>query len=325
MATGVLERAGEGIYAAKKFYNRNKKSIDRKFFIFYFLALPIVLFCIFYIYVNIDSFTMAFKQDGLNEAGVLVEHWTFDNFKNVWGILTADTGGVGILTEAIINTMLFNAVNIGLILPVTTLICYFISKKIFGYRFFRAIFYLPCIIASSALVILFKTALHDGGPLMVLFGEYGIFPSGYTYPLSQAPSAIITILAYNFLFGLGGNIIVLGGAMRSVDPQMLEAGQIDGCNWVSEFFYIILPSIWPTISTILILSVAGFLGATGPILPFTEGANGTMTLSFYIFALVSGKGAKTDYYLASAIGLCMTIISFPLAMLVKRLLYGKEK
>ena len=325
MATGVLERAGEGIYAAKKFYNRNKKSIDRKIFIFSFLALPIFLFCIFYIYVNIDSFTMAFKQNYTNDSGVLDEMWTFNNFKTIWEILSSSTGGVGILGEAFINTMLFNFVNFALILPVTTFICYFISKKIFGYRFFRAIFYLPCIIASSALVALFKYSLQDGGPLMVLFGEYGLFPSGYSYPMSSSPNAIITILAYNFLFGLGGNIIVLGGAMRSVDPQMLEAGQIDGCNWISEFFYIILPSIWPTISTILILSVAGFLGASGPILQFTEGANGTMTLSFYIFALVSGKGAITDYNLASAIGLCMTVISFPLALLVKRLLYGKEK
>lgn len=321
------ERAGNPFYATKKFYHRNKKVIDKNFFVFSFLVIPIVLFCIFYIYVNIDSFTMAFKAEGLNDQGVLAEYWTLNNFKDIYTILTTSTstGEIGILTEAIINTMLFNVVNLGLILPTTVFICYFLSKKILGYRFFRAIFYLPCIIASSALVILFKTALGDGGPLDVLFGEYGVFHGSYSYPLSQNGYAILTILAYNFLFGLGGNVIVIGGAMRSVDPQMLEAGQIDGCNWIQEFFYIILPSIWPTISTILILSVAGFLGATGPILAFTEGANGTMTLSFYIFALVSGRGAGTNYYLASAIGLCMTIISFPLALVVKRLLYGKEK
>ena len=147
----------------------------------------------------------------------------------------------------------------------------------------------------------------------------------YSYPLSEEPNAIITILIYNFLFGLGGNIIVIGGAMRSINQDMLEAGQIDGCNWFQEFLYLIIPSIWPTISTILILSAAGFLGATGPILPFTEGKYGTMTLAFYNFALVSGKGAKTDYYLASAIGLCMTAISFPFALLVKKVVYGKEK
>ena len=314
------ERAFRPLYSAKKFYVGHKKAIDKHVFVFSFLALPIFLFCIFYIYVNLQSFVMAFKAVGTLEDGSVGEYWTLNNFKTIGTILKSNSGGMGILSEAIVNTLLFNVVNLLLVLPTTTIICYFITKKIFGYRFFRAVYYLPCVITSSALVLLFKTALNDGGPLDVLFGKYG-----YVYPLTEEPSAIITILAYCFLFGLGGNIIVIGGAMRSVNNEILEAGQIDGCNWIQEFFYIILPSIWPTISTILILSAAGFLGATGPILPFTEGKYGTMTLAFYNFALVSGTGARTDYYLASAIGLCMTAISFPLAMLVKRVVYGKEK
>ena len=314
------ERASKPLCSVRGFYSRNKKTIDRRFFVFSFLVLPIVLFLIFYIYVNIESFFMAFKAVGTLEDGSVGEYWTLDNFKTIGTILRSNTDGMGVLSEAIINTLLFNVVGIVLILPTTTFICYFITKKIFGYRFFRAVYYLPCVITSSALVLLFKIALNDGGPLDVLFRSYG-----YVYPLTEEPNAIITILLYNFLFGLGGNIIVIGGAMRSVNKEMLEAGQIDGCNWIQEFFYILIPSIWPTISTILILSAAGFLGATGPILPFTEGKYGTMTLAFYNFALVSGTGAKTDYYLASAIGLCMTAISFPLALVVKRVLYGKEK
>lgn len=321
MATATTERAGNPIYAAKKFYVRNKKTIDRRVFIFSFLALPIALFLVFYFYVNLDSFAMAFRRVKTLADGTTGEYWTLENFRMIGRILAANSGEMGILTEAIVNTLLFNVVNIFLTLPTTTLICYFITKRIVGFRFFRAVYYLPCVITSSALVMLFKITLNHGGPLDVLFRDMG-----YVYPLSKAPNAIITILLYNFLFGLGGNIIVIGGAMRSVNPQLMEAGEIDGCNWVQEFIYIILPSIWPTISTILILSAAGFLGASGPILPFTKGEYGTMTLSFYTFALVSGvSSADTDYYLASAIGLCMTAISFPFALVVKRLLYGKEK
>ena len=313
-------RATKPLSPVKSFYFRNKKTIDRRFFVFSFLVLPIALFLIFYIYVNIESFFMAFKAVGTLEDGSVGEYWTLDNFKTIGTILKSNTDGMGVLSEAIVNTLLFNVVGILLVLPTTTFICYFITKKIFGYRFFRAVYYLPCVITSSALVLLFKIALNDGGPLDVLFRS-----SGYVYPLTEEPNAIITILLYSFLFGLGGNIIVIGGAMRSVNKEMLEAGQIDGCNWIQEFFYILIPSIWPTISTILILSAAGFLGASGTILPFTEGKYGTMTLAFYNFALVSGTGAKTDYYLASAIGLCMTAISFPLALIVKRVVYGKEK
>ena len=107
---------------------------------------------------------------------------------------------------------------------------------------------------------------------------------------------------------------------------MLEAAEIDGCNWFKELIYIIIPSVWPTISTIVVLATAGFLGATGPILAFTKGTNGTMTLAFYIYQLVSGAGTgQQDVYLASAVGVIMTVISFPLALLVRKLVYGKEE
>ena len=55
--------------------------------------------------------------------------------------------------------------------------------------------------------------------------------------------------------------------------------------------------------------------------------NGTMTLAFYIYQLVSGvgNGGQQDVYLASAIGVIMTLISFPLALLVRKLVYGKEE
>lgn len=300
-----------------EYYKKNQKKVDSTVFAVSFLIVPIVLFCIFYIYVNIDSFLMAFRAQRTLPDSSVAEVWTFDNFKRIWSLLTDSDGAI--IREAIINTIYFNIVNLVFTLPVTILVCYFFMKKIHGFKFFRAVFFLPCIIAGSALVVLFKIALGDGGPLDVLFREIG-----YTYPLSSEPSAIITILIYNFLFGIGGNMIVISGAMHSINPQMIEAGRIDGCNWFQELLYIIFPSIWPTISTILILSAAGFLGASGPILAFTKGTHGTMTLSFYTFALVSGQGASQDLYLASAIGLLMTIVSFPMALVVKKVVYGKE-
>ncbi len=315
--TETRERAGGSVLPINQLYRKKKKSFDKNLFVFSFLVVPVVLFVIFYVYVNINSFFMAFKREGILSNGQLGEYWTLQNFQMI-----ADrfSSAGAVLSEALINTLLFNFVNIVLVLPITTLMCYFLVRRIRGYKFFRAVMYVPCIITSSALVVLFKISLDNGGPLDVLFRSMG-----YTYPLDKAPNAIITILTYNFLFGLGGNIIVIGGAFNSIDPQMLEAGQIDGANWIQEFFHIMLPTIWPTISTILILSAAGFLGASGPILAFTQGDKGTMTLSFYTFALVSGTGASQDLYLASAIGLCMTAVSFPFALIVKRVVYGKDK
>ena len=105
MSEATLERASNPFYSAKKFYYSHKKVIGKHFFVFSFLALPIFLFCIFYIYVNLESFVMAFKAVGTLSDGTVGEYWTLDNFKTIGQILSPNSDGVGILTEAIINTL----------------------------------------------------------------------------------------------------------------------------------------------------------------------------------------------------------------------------
>ena len=296
---------------------KQKTKLQRWLFIGTFLAFPVINFCIFYVYVNFDSFLMAFQRPVLGQ-GFGATEWSFENFRTIWKLLSISEGGA--LFGAFVNTVLFFLAGMLIGLPLSVLMSYFIYKKIKGYKLFRFVTYLPNIITSSALVILFKNAIGPGGPLNALMGE------AYVDPITVNETAIWMIIFYSVSFGFGTNLIVLNGAMNSIDKETLEAAEIDGCNWFKELIYIVIPAIWPTVSTVIILATAGFLGSTGPILAFTKGANGTMTLSFYIYQLVSGvgTGGKQDVYLASAIGVIMTIISFPLALLVKKLVYGKE-
>lgn len=297
----------------------SKRKRKKYFFMFCFLVFPIVNFLVFYVGVNFNSIMMAFQKPVYGGTSEYV--WTLDNFRRIIELFTSS--GEGVLTEACINTFLFFAAGMVIGLPLSILSCYFFYVKIPGSKIFRAVMYLPCIITSSALVVLFKYAIGYGGPLDALAGALGM---EYVYPLVEKPGAIITIIFYSVIFGFGTNIILLGGAMNGINYEMLEAARIDGCNWFQELTKIIIPAIWPTISTIIILATAGILGSTGPILAFTKGEAGTMTLSFYIYKLVSGVGTGvTDLNLASAIGLAMTVVSLPFVFVVKRVLYGKEE
>jgi ABC-type sugar transport system permease subunit len=299
---------------------RWKKRFDRNFFVFCFLAFPVLNFLVFYLYVNIDSFVMAFQRPVYGQ-GYGATEWGIDNFKQIFNLFQASNGGA--LSIAFRNTIIFYVAGMMIGMPISILMSYFIYKKIACYKMFRMITYLPNIITSSALVVLFKNAIGPGGPLDAIYTRFGW---EYIDPITQTSSAIWTILFYTVSFGFGMNMIVLNGAMLGINQEMLEAAELDGCNWFQELIYIIVPTIWPTVATIVMLATAGFLGSTGPILAFTKGTNETMTLSFYIYQLVSGAGTgKTDLYLASALGILMTAVSFPIAMVVKRVLYGKEE
>ncbi len=295
---------------------RRKALFQRRLFICSFLGLPILSFLVFYVYANFNAILMAFQRPVY--GGDVDFVWSMDNFTRIGNLLSSAGGSV--LVKALVNTIMTWASGMLIGLPLSVLACYFFYVKIPGTKFFRAVMYLPQIITSSALVVLFKYAVGAGGPLEMLMGD------SYINPLTIEPSAMRTIIFYGVSFGFGTNIIILGSAMNSINTEMLEAGRVDGCTWFKELIYIILPTIWPTVSTIIILSCAGILGASGPILAFTKGEVGTMTLSFYIYKLVSGVGTGvTDLNLAAAIGITMTAVSLPLVFLVKRLVYGKEK
>lgn len=300
---------------------QGQKNVKRQkaIFMISFLALPIINFLIFYVYVNFSSITMAFQKT-VYQDGQLVDVWTLDNFKMVFDQFFKDTSGG--LPRATLNTLMIYAVGTFFIFPISLLMCYFIYKKIVGYRSFRFIAYLPHIITSAALVALFKYTVGKGGPLDAAATALG---KTWVNPFTDETQAFTWILVYQIIFGFGGNLVVLGGAFQGINAEVLESGQLDGCNWFQELIFLIVPMIWPTISTMMILGLAGILGSTGPILAFTKGNYNTATLSFKIYEQVAGVNGMSNLNYASAIGIIMTVVTFPLVMLVRHLMYSDKK
>lgn len=297
---------------------RNRAKRQENLFVASILAIPILFFLVFWLYVNLDSLALAFQRPEYDSTG---RHYVFTlrNFEMVFTGFFAD----GDLLEALYNTLLFFATGLLIVLPLSILMAYFVYKRIPGHKLFRTVTYLPNIITSSALVVLFQYTFRSGSPYEALMNALG---KPYEYPL-VTDSAIVMLLIYNVIFGFGSNMVVLGGAMNSISREVLEAGEIDGCNWFRELVNLILPMIWPTISTILVLSFASILSATGPILAMTGGEYGTSTLSFLLYGYATGAVStiSQDIYYASAIGLVMTVITFPLVMLLRWFLNRSEK
>lgn len=299
---------------------KTKLKLKRGMFMASFLALPIINFLLFWFYVHLDSFTMAFQRELANGE---IE-WTLDQFKTVFTSF-GSMGGRYNVWIALRNTLLFYASGVLVVLPVSLLMGYFIYKRILGYKVFRVITYLPTIISSVALVMLFKYTFGEGG----LYHAYCLAKGkDFVNPITQTGSSIKMMVFYSIVFGFGGNIVVWGGAMNGVSPDVLEAGSLDGCNWFQEFYLLIIPMIWPTIATVILLGSIGFLGSTGPVLPFTRGDFETYTLGYILYEMigkVNGHESAQNYNLASALGLCMTAVSFPLAMLIKHIVYSEKK
>ena len=142
--------------------------------------------------------------------------------------------------------------------------------------------------------------------------------------LKNPDTALGTCIFYMIWVSFSTSLIVYPNAMSGINPEIFEAAQIDGIsNMFQEMRYIILPLIYPTISTFLITGFAGILTNSGPLSLFWmyDAESEVYNMGYYYFVKIFGhQSSPLDYPYLAAGGLCMTILIAPLTYLIKRVL-----
>ncbi len=278
---------------------------------------PIINFAVFYIYMNFDSFLLAF-QTTTGKTTV----WGFENFKTVISLFGEDKNGELLL--ALKNTGIWCLLNIFMLIP-PMLTTYFIYRKMPGNKFVTFASVFPGLLPAAAYSNIVKYYLIANGRIS-LYGYATMLGGGNPIPFFELTEYANKTMIWLTVWGGVGINLLWSGAMHGISPEILEAGEIDGTNWFKELTLIVIPLMWPTLSVTLMGLVAGILGSSGPLILYTQGLHGTMTLSYWIFDKVNTAtkgGAVTDinsnaaYELPSALGLLMSCISIPLVFLVR--------
>lgn len=314
-AKGVSASSGGVVNVSKK-RRFKKKTLREWLFAYGMILLPVIQFCIFYIWINANSIIMAFKEftfewdDNGNEITV----WSFYNFKRFF---KEWSNPESVIVSALKNTLKYFAAGVVMV-PVTYFVSYFLYKKIWGYKLFRVVFFLPSIISAVLFVTTYIELLKYGGPVSKLVELFG----GKLPELINDPKRTTgTIIAFTIWTGFGVNMILYQSAMNRVPPEIIEAAQIDGCPWYREFFSIMIPLTWPTISTTLILLFTSLFNSTGPILLFGDAGRQALidnkevtTIAFWIYQQTR-SGVDLNY--SAAIGMFFTAVSVPIVFLIR--------
>lgn len=278
-------------------------------FVIAILIIPIIHWLIFWFGVNINSILLAFQLP--------TGEWSLETMESVIKeIIANDSNAIINLNTSIRNTLIYFAKDI-LMLPFHLIIAYFFYKKLSGYRVFQVIFYLPSIISGVAFSTMFENFIAPSGPFGAIMTGLGVDPVPQL--LANSDYATGTILFYTIWIGWGGNMLLLGGALARVPLEILESARLDGISPAKELVYMILPLIWSTLSTLLILNMTALFVADGPILLFTKGKYQTSTIGYWIFDKIYMQGPSA-YNSVAAAGLIFTLIGAPVILFVKWLI-----
>ena len=295
----------------------NKKTISKYLFIGTIMAYPMALFLLMYCYVNINSFLMAFQHTNLDGSSYFVG---FDNFKKFFNMIADDNG---ILNIALINSLKMYVVNFIAGVPLSIFFSYLLFKKLPAHKVMRVVIMIPQVISSMVIALLFKKfldnalpnvagdLLNDGKPLVLL---------------SNKDTAWATTIFYMVWISFGTSCIVYSNAMNEIDNEVIESAQIDGVsNMFVELWYIVLPLIFPTLTTFIVTGFASIFTATGPLITFyfTNAADNLYNIGYYYTVQIM-VGNYSTYNMLAAGGLVMTLLIAPLTNLLRHALekYG---
>ena len=307
----------------KKLQFKHYSPSDKRNFLFVYLliAIPVLQFVIFWFYVNISSIGLAF-QNRLGE-------FTLVNFKNVFlNIINKNDPNKSIITMVGKSLILWLTTNV-VAYPFGLAGTYVLYKRVTGHYAFRVIFSIAGIVGAVVWVSLIKGVCDPDGFVQYILTHVfhaNISEKALTDGLFLAnDTAFKTIVFITFISGAVGGSVIVTGAYTKVPPELLEAAKLDGLDFWGSFVVVSLPCSWPTLQTLITVSLCSMLVVEGNVYLYTNGTggNGTATMGYYLYTLtleISKNPITADYYYAAALGVVISLVSIPVVLLGRRIL-----
>jgi raffinose/stachyose/melibiose transport system permease protein len=190
-----------------------------------------------------------------------------------------------------------------------------------GMGFFRVIYFLPQVIVTVVVAIVWTWLLAPSGTGTVngLLHVFGLGPSTGTPWLGSFSAALpaVGFIAAWLDFGLCF-VLLLPGIQR-IPPELYDAARVDGAGLLREFFSITVPMLRRDIGAAITITAVAALQSFTLIYQATDGGPGYVTmvpgLLIYRDAFQLGEVGT-----ASALGIAMSIIIFALTFGIRALI-----
>lgn len=123
-------------------------------------------------------------------------------------------------------------------------------------NFFRAMFYLPCVLSTTAVAFMWNNAIYNPniGILNRSLEAMGLDFLTHVW-LGEPGLIIFSIGAIEIYMNLGTSILLFIAGLQDIPLELHESAKIDGANRIQVFFKITLPLLAPTTSLVTVLTM----------------------------------------------------------------------
>ena len=287
-----------------------KKNALKEYWPLYLMMLPALLYLLINNYIPMAGMVIAFKK--LNFAkGIWASPWAgLKNFKFLFASRDA-----WVITR---NTLLYNVafilVNMVVGIAIAILITEVRNTKL--KKIYQSAILLPFLMSMVILSYIVYALLSAENGLV----NNSILPLFHMDPIQwyQKPKywPVILIIA-NCWKGVGYGCLIYIASLIGIDPSFYEAARLDGASKWQEITKITLPSLVPTIITLLLLSIGRIFYSDFGLfyqVPMNSGVlvSTTNVIDTYVYRALIEQG---NISMSSAAGVYQSLVGFCVVML----------
>jgi ABC-type sugar transport system permease subunit len=173
--------------------------------------------------------------------------------------------------------------------PIMTVISLFIAIILFehvrGWKFYRAVIFLPYILAIPVVGMTFVYLLGLNGIINTLLRQVGLDFLSQDW-LGSARWVIPSISVVIIYREMGFGVVLFLARLMSLEKEILEAAEIDGANWGQKHFYVTLPQMSGVIEFFIVVELITMLSwVFAYVFTMTGGGPGfaSTIMEFYIW------------------------------------------
>lgn len=281
---------------------------QRRMVIVGFLIVPLTLLAVFSLFPFFQLIWFS-----LTDWNGLSPDKAFVGLENYHRIFVEDRG----LLLPLINSAYYFIGSL-LQLALATYFAVILSRGMPASNIFRMILFLPFVLNSVAVSIIFRDFLQLDGGLDALMTLVGL--GAYTREWVQDPDIVKWSLVFASIWRyLGFQLLITYDALQAVPVDQYEAARIEGASEWQQFRFITFPTIAPILGLQVILSTVGSLEVFDVPFLITGGANGTKT-----FIMATLEEAFEFRRVGVAAAMSIILLSFVMIVIVvQRLLFRR--
>jgi raffinose/stachyose/melibiose transport system permease protein len=235
---------------------RDKKAI----FLFVFPALLVFVVAIL-LPICFSAYYSLLKWDGIGKG-------SFVGFKNYIDLFANNTDG---FVMSIKNSFILAVLSVFIQLPLSLLLALVLARGVKGENFFRTVYFIPVIISTVVIGQLWMKIYNPNyGMLNIILKNIGL--ASLAKPWLASPKTALGAAFIPIVWQyIGYHMLLMYAAIKSISPDIYEAGRIDGASEFQMATRITIPLIKPILQVCVVFAVTGSFKAFDLIYILTNG------------------------------------------------------